>query len=376
MAQPLEHAVDLDGLRYFSDGGAPAHGLPSHAYTDQAFHALEKERLFPRAWMFVGFVHELAKPGDVVPVGVAGRPIVLVSGKNGEIRAFHNVCRHRCLKLVDAPKNVGRVITCPYHTWTYGLDGELRMTPHFGGPNKHDLDGFERKENGLVPVRVAVWHDWIFVNLDGQAPDFEAYAAPLAARLEGAGLEAMKPVATLDFGEVRTNWKFLMENYIEPYHVQFVHPTTTDQPLLDHYTVIDGPCLGSGVDLRPSAGGGNGGTDTLAASSRYLTLFPNFVFGRYLPDEIGVHLDVPVAVDRTHQRRVIYHTGEGDMAPETVEKLASLWHKVHKEDHAICERLQEGRASDLAAQGGWLSPHWEDSVRRFQELVVEALQDK
>jgi choline monooxygenase len=105
-------------------------------------------------------------------------------------------------------------------------------------------------------------------------------------------------------------------------------------------------------------------------------LFPNFVFGRYLPDEIGVHLDVPVAVDRTHQRRVIYHTGEGDMAPETVEKLASLWHKVHKEDHAICERLQEGRASDLAAQGGWLSPHWEDSVRRFQELVVEALQDK
>ena len=120
MAQPLEHAVDLDGLRYFSDGGAPAHGLPSSAYTGQAFHALEKERLFPRAWVFVGFVHELGKPGDVVPVGVAGRPVILVSGKNGEIQAFHNVCRHRCLKLVDAPKNVGRVITCPYHTWTYG----------------------------------------------------------------------------------------------------------------------------------------------------------------------------------------------------------------------------------------------------------------
>ena len=176
---------------------------------------------------------------------------------------------------------------------------------------------------------------------------------------EGAALEPG------DLGEVSANWKLLMENFIEPYHVQFVHATTTEQPLTDHYTINDPGCLGCAVDVSGEATR----TDTLSADSRYLTLFPNFVFGLYIPDQVGVHLNVPLAPDRTLHRRAIYGIGADSVLAEQKEQLAALWREVHLEDVAICERLQQGRVSDPAA-GGVLSPVWEDAMRSFQELVV------
>ena len=310
--------------------------------------------------------------GDVVPVTVAGKPVLLVRSERGQIKAFHNVCRHRCAKLVDEPANVGRFVRCPYHTWAYNLDGELRATPHFGGPNCHVPDGFDPAEHGLKPVRIAVWHDWVFVDLGGEAPAFEDYVAPLADRFSDLDLDNVTPIATIDFGEVNANWKFLMENFIEPYHVQFVHHETTQQPLTDHYTVVDEHCLGSAVDI--SGEGDDDRADTLSVTSRYLTLFPNFVVGRYFPDQLGVHLNVPVAAGRTCQRRVIYLTDGRSASAQEAEALKDLWYRVHKEDHAITERLQKGRASDVAEDGGLLSPYWEAPVRKFQELVVDALQ--
>ena len=179
----------------------------------------------------------------------------------------------------------------------------------------------------------------------------------------------MKPVATLDFGEISTNWKFLMENFIEPYHVQFVHRTTTNQPLEDHYTIVDGVCLGSAIDLDDD----DKVKGSLSVSSRYLTLFPNFIIGRYAPDQIGVYLNVPVDEGHTHQKRVIYTTEGESVSIKEVDEMKKLWWDVHKEDHAICERMQLGRASPVSKDGGMLSPHWEDSVRAFQEMIAEAV---
>ncbi len=371
MTETLEGALGPGALARFSDTNGAVRGLPAAAYTSEAFLALENEKLFTNGWTFVGFAHELATRGDAVPVQVAGRPVLLLRGGDGEIRAFHNVCRHRCLMLVDEPGNVGRFLRCPYHSWTYGLDGKLKGAPHFAGPDRHDPPALDEGADGLAPVRVAVWHDWIFVNLSGTAPDFEVAVAPLARNLEGVDFSSLTHVATLEFGEVKTNWKLLMENFIEPYHVQYVHPTTTTQPLTDHSTLIDETCLGSAVDISRQPGVGAEGT--LAVSSRFLTFFPNFVLGLYFPDQVGVHLNTPVAVDRTHQRRAIYHAGAGSMSAEAVEGLRRLWSDVHAEDHAMCERLQKGRASEIAAAGGLLSPHWETSVRRFQELVLDSL---
>ena len=369
----LRDILGARALAGFDEPGTVASGLPAAAYTSADFFALESDRLFHGAWVFAGFVHELAAPGDVVPVSVAGRPILLVRNDAGEIKAFHNVCRHRCLKLVDSPGNVGRVLRCPYHSWTYSLNGALMLTPYFGGRDPRDApEGFDRKVHGLVPARFALWHDWIFVNLSGTAPDFDEFVAPLNRWLDDIDLAQVEHLVTIDLGEVRANWKLLMENFIEPYHVQFVHASTTEQPLSEHYTIDEAGCLGSAVDVTrsPETPARQG---TLSVSSRYLTLFPNFVLGRYYPDQIGVHLNVPVSADRTLQRRAIYATDRDAATTLNADKLAKLWFSVHKEDHAICERLQAGRASDVAADGGMLSPVWENSVRSFQLRVLDAL---
>ena len=150
-----------------------ANGLPAMAYTDEEFWIKECETVFTDNWVFVGFVHELKNLGDVLPISVAGKPILLVKNRNGKIVAFHNVCRHRCLKLVDLNKNVGKMIRCPYHAWAYDLDGKLLASPHFGGTNQHQPKEFNSNDFGLKPIKVAIWYDWIFVNLSGKSVSFE-----------------------------------------------------------------------------------------------------------------------------------------------------------------------------------------------------------
>ena len=370
MSESLQSILGAETLAAFEARGPLFSGLPGAAYTSEAFLALENERIFTDSWVFAGFAHELPRAGDVAPVTVAGRPLLLVRDAELRTRAFHNVCRHRNLKLVDAPGNTGRAIRCPYHSWTYGLDGTLHVTPYFGGREPRAVPpGFDRGRHGLVPVRSATWYDWIFVNLNGAAPPLEEVLAPLQNRLEGVDLTRIHHIATIDFGEVAANWKLLLENFIEPYHVQFVHATTTEQPLTDHYTVNDSGCLGCAVDVSGEAAR----EDTLSADSRYLTLFPNFVFGLYFPDQIGVQLNVPLAPGRTLQRRAIYSLDPESRLNAQAEQLVELWSGVHAEDHAMLERLQQGRASELAAGGGVLSPVWEDAVRSFQERVVSGL---
>ncbi|MEM1198261.1 MAG: aromatic ring-hydroxylating dioxygenase subunit alpha [Pseudomonadota bacterium] len=356
-------------LAGFTQGGSPSKGLPAEAYTSDAFWRLECDTVLSKTWVCAGFAHELATPGDVSPVTVAGKPLLLVKNGEGKISGFHNVCRHRCLQLVDAPKNVGKLIRCPYHAWAYDLSGALRASPHFGGTGVDKPEGFDPEGHGLSPVRTVVWHDWIFVNLDGAAAPFEDYAAPLIQRLEGVDFAKVEPIGVLDFGEIATNWKFIMENFIEPYHVQFVHKTTTSQPLHEHYTIVDGRCLGSAVDLAEEVGT----SGSLAVSSRYLTLFPNFIVGRYFPDQLGVYLNVPLGPDRMLQKRALYTTEGQALTAEEVEGLKSLWWDVHKEDHEMCERMQIGRSSPVAGPGGVLSPVWEDSVRAFQDQIVQAI---
>lgn len=355
--------------RWTGAEASPAAGLPAWAYTDQDFWARECETILSDTWVCAGFAHQIPNSGDVSPTSVAGKPVLLVRNREGAIAGFHNVCRHRCLRLVEAPCNVGNLIRCPYHAWAYDLDGALRASPHFGGAGQPRPEGFAPAENGLVPVRVHVWHDWIFVNLSDTAPAFEEYAASLIARLEGIDFATVEPVAVLDFGEIATNWKFIMENFIEPYHVQFVHRSTTRQPLADHYTIVDGRCLGSAVDLTEETGV----SGSLGVSSRYLTLFPNFILGRYFPDQLGVSLNTPLGPGRTVQKRAIYTTTGQTLSAAEIEGLKALWWDVHKEDHAMVERLHAGRASPVAEGGGVLSPHWEDSVRAFQELVAHGV---
>ena len=138
------------------------HGLPAKSYTDQQFWEIECNTVLTDGWLFVGFVHEFLKPGDVIPISIAGKPILLIKNNKDEITAFHNVCSHRCLKLVNERKNVGKIIQCPYHSWAYDLEGKLKASPHFGGTNQHTPKGFNKLDHGLKPIRIHIWYDWIF----------------------------------------------------------------------------------------------------------------------------------------------------------------------------------------------------------------------
>ena len=332
MSPSLESILGAETLAAFETPGPMAAGLPAAAYTSEAFFALENERIFSGSWVFAGLAHELARPGDAVPVTIAGRPVLLVCDEDCRVRAF--------------------------------------QTPCFGGRDARAAPaGFEREQHDLVPVRSAIWHDWIFVNLSGSAPPIQDFIAPLQKRLDGLELAELHHLVTIDLGEMSANWKLLMENFIEPCHARFVQATTIEQPLADRYKVNDPGSLGCAVDVSGKAKR----MDTLPADSRYLTLFPNFVFGLYLPDQIGVHLDVPLAPDRTLQRRAIYSLGPDPALAERKEQLAALWREVHLEDRIISEWLQQERGSDAAVEGGVLPPVWRDSVRSFQELVVSSL---
>ena len=344
-------------------------GLPAKSYTDENFWKKECNTVLSDGWLFVGFVHEFKKPGDVIPLFIADKPILLVKDNNNKITAFHNVCSHRCLKLVDEKKNVGKIIRCPYHSWSYDLEGKLKAAPHVGGADQHQPKGFNFSDHGLKKIKIHIWHDWIFINFHGKAKKFEDYAKPLIKKFNDIDLTKLKYSATLDFGKIKTNWKFLIENFIEPYHVQFVHKSTTNQPLKDHYTVVDGICYGSGVDVKEED---TKNSKALSVTSRYLSLFPNFIIGTYFPNQVGVYLNVPIAPGVTSQKRIIYTTDGKDMGKEEVDMVKNIWWSVHKEDHEMCERLQEGRSSPASEEGGLLSPVWEKGVQAFQKLIVDS----
>jgi choline monooxygenase len=344
-------------------------GLPAKSYTDENFWNKECNTVLSDGWLFVGFVHEFKKPGDVIPLFIANKPILLIKDNNNKITAFHNVCSHRCLKLVNKKKNVGKIIRCPYHAWSYDLEGKLKAAPHVGGTNQHKPEGFNYSDHGLKKIKINIWHDWIFINFNGKAKKFEDYANPLIKKFNDIDLTKLKYGATLDFGKIKTNWKFLIENFIEPYHVQFVHKTTTNQPLKDHYTVVDGVCYGSGVDVKEED---IKNSAALSVTSRYLSLFPNFIIGTYFPNQVGVYLNVPISPGVTSQKRIIYTTDGKKMSKEEIKMIKNIWWSVHKEDHEMCERLQEGRSSPAAIEGGLLSPVWEKGVQAFQKLIANA----
>lgn len=355
------------------------HAMAGEAYTCDEFFKKEQKHVFQNNWVLAGFVHELQEPGTAIPTEVGGQPILLLTNSEGEINAFHNVCRHRGLILVNEKTKVEQSITCPYHAWSYDTDGSLESAPHFGGFRKQEIPGFKKCDFGLLPVRFEIWHDWVFVNVDGKAPDFSEYVATFEEELKDFDFNTLEPIGRIDLGEIKTNWKLLMENFIEPYHVPVVHDVTAaGQPLKDHYTVTSGRLLGSGIDLEDEKKDKTV-SDHLDMSARYLTLFPSFVLGIYLPDQAGVHINVPVSPGVTRQYRVLYSLDQRVYSEEEKQALCDLWTDVHKEDHEIAVLLQKGREAavmqtDGAMAGGVMSPYWEDSAQAFQRMVLENME--
>ena len=387
----VEDLLGDEALKRLARPVGEANGLPPVAYISREFAELERERLFSRTWMCAGFARDIPRSGDVWPVEIAGAPILLLRDEEGQIRAFHNSCRHRGTTLLTESCRGLRAITCPYHGWTYELSGALRATPHFGG-NDIGFEGsaFSQQALGLKPVRLSCWHDWVFVNLDGSAPPFEAFARPLIEHCEGYDFDQFEVGGTAEF-EFAANWKIVAANLLETYHTRRVHPGLTER----HQGVYEGnrsandvirtkfrsgAFFTSYVDVAPEELRTWGLPTATAAPERwrlrhgYLHLFPNLILF-VEPHNICSIVEQPIAADQTRQRWHFCFAGEGATAPQHAESrraMIDFWTQVNHEDIAICEKVQQGRASP-AMDGGIFSPYWEGESLQFQQLVIESV---
>ena len=363
-----------------------AAGLPNHAYTSTAFFELERERVFSQRWTCIGQACRVPSPGDALPTTLMGLPLVIVRNSNGEIKVFHNVCSHRGNELVWQPCSDRKVLTCPYHAWSYDLNGQLVGTPHIGGHGHHSAASFDKTHNGLREVRTAVWMDLIFVNLAENQPDFTTYIAPLQRRLETltpqTELARLRPAAdsgTLQL-HLNSNWKLCIENNLESYHLPWVHPDLNAiSKLEDHYHFYgDDLFAGQGSKAYIPNQGDHPSPPAFAQwrgeAAEYPTLFPNVFLGMQR-DHCWTMVIEPVAPNVTREHLQIYYIGDGADAPEMSTTRAhklTTWTTVFSEDVGVVEGMHRGRHSP-AFEGGVFSPVMDDPTHHFHKWVADEL---
>ncbi|HEX6130627.1 MAG TPA: aromatic ring-hydroxylating dioxygenase subunit alpha [Actinomycetota bacterium] len=361
-----------DGL-----GPWPWETLPGRDYHAGDVYEVERERVFARGWYCVGRVEDLAAPGDVRPIEVVGEPLFLARDGTGALRAFANACRHRGTQLVEASGNV-RAITCPYHAWTYGLDGRL-----LGAPNVRPEDGLDRATTRLWEVRLETWDGFAFVNLDGHAPSLEVELSehpdsPLQLARYRVGDLAVGARMTYD---VAANWKIVVENYHECLHCPTVHPELVRiVPLYRRGEVEEdgqllGNSMGEGLTSFTATGTSNlpplPGLDEVDRHTFYgVYLFPNLILN-YHSETVNAVTIHPEGPERS---RVV---SEFLFRPETVEaegfdpsEVVDFRDLVARQDWVVCERAQRGVRSRFYDRG--IYPRQERWIAMFDRRYLEA----
>jgi phenylpropionate dioxygenase-like ring-hydroxylating dioxygenase large terminal subunit len=352
------------GLRHIPDpaGIATARTLPAAWYADTASWLEERQRVFRDGWVCAGVTDELPEPGAWRAVTVGATPILLVRDKDGELRGFLNVCRHRAAPLCDEA-GAGTLIRCPYHAWIYRHDGSLAKAQGVGRP-----EGFDLADYSLIPVGVALWRTFVFVNVGD--PDARLDLGPLVDAVGACPIETMQLV--LSESNVRAfNWKVLLENYSENYHTPFVHPEIDTSATEDYPMVSDGPVLYAwDRSLRPSTDDdeqlratllpGEPGWERLfgAATDRpydvgsYLSIWPNLMINVF-PDAVLAMWMEPLAANRTRVERRLYALGgsDGSVGPEKLAGIVEAHRLVHQQDVDICEAVQRSHDAGLDANG-------------------------
>ena len=364
------------------DGGAQlmpgaVTGLPSALYTDPARLAEGTAALLRGGWAGLAAAGSVPAPGDALPVSFTGVPLLLLRGRDGALRVFQNVCRHRGVTLVDAPRRIEGAIRCPYHSWCYATDGRLVATPHVGGPGRNTCEGIDKAALGLIEVRSHVWRDVVWIDLSGEAPPFEAAMAGPIARWADFADAPLHHGASFELAP-RTDWKLAVENYCEAYHLPWVHPGLNSYSRLeDHYDITGSGHAGQGTRVYRQIRGEDGAAfpdfpglparwDTEA---EYLACFPNVLLGVHRDHAFAIVLlpegpaDAPVTRELVH---LYYAVPDPD--PALAARNAAQWREVFEEDVGVVEAMQRGRAAP-GFDGGTLSPAMDGPTRHFHDWV-------
>ena len=356
------------------DSSAPlaeASTISSAWYTDERIFKLEKETIFSHSWQFAARIDQLNKPGDYVTSEIAGEPIVVIRGSDNKLRTFFNVCRHHAAAVMTEREGHASQMRCPYHGWTYSLEGELKGTPDFAG-----VCHFDRGENGLMPVEMAAWEKWVLVKLEGgQVRLLNESGGGLD---EFLGIDLIEQFQKLNLGDLlwverrgytlNCNWKVFVDNYLDGgYHVPHLHKGLDSVLNYSHYTIENGEhfCLQS----SPMAHGDDDDVNAVRTGKRafYYWLYPNFMMNWY-EGMLDTNLVRPLAVDRTE---VIFDFYFADLSRAALERnLASIEvsDRIQQEDLDICESVQRGLQS-RAYKAGRLSVRREAGEHLFHRLL-------
>ncbi|MBL8171483.1 MAG: Rieske 2Fe-2S domain-containing protein [Acidobacteria bacterium] len=348
-----------------------AETLPARCYTDAAYLPLEARRIFNRTWQLVGRLDQVKEPGSYFTADVVDEPIVIVRGQDGELRGFHNVCRHRAGPIAQG---AGRCTNfrCGYHGWTYSTAGQLIGVPDFDG-----VENFQRADFGLRQIQVQTWEQFIFVKLDGQANQLglRDFFDDIPAQTQPCRIAEMQFAERRDY-VIDCNWKVYIDNYAEGYHVPIIHPSLMRELDFQRYRTItrryyslqDAP-IKSGAESEGAPPRRYSAT-TEQNEALYFWVFPNLMLNIY-PDNLSTNLILPLGPDKTLTIFEWYfHDVTSAAAQERIKATVDLSDEVQQEDIWICEEVQK-RLRSIAYERGRYSVRRENGVHHFHSLWLE-----
>jgi phenylpropionate dioxygenase-like ring-hydroxylating dioxygenase large terminal subunit len=367
--------TDLSGVRRPVD---TANGLPNAHYIDPAVYAEERQALLFSQWAGLAVGADVPEPGDAVPLTFMGTPLLLLRDKDGDVRVFQNICRHRGMILVEEPRKIEGAIRCPYHSWCYSTKGDLVSTPHVGGPGQNTHASIKRSELGLNEVRSHIWRDVVWINLSGDAPAFEDAMRDIITRWAEFDLPVYHGGVDSKFQlKVQTNWKLAVENYCESYHLPWVHPGLNSYSKLeDHYHIEKpGQFSGQGTLVYRQLTNENGDTfpdfEDVGVKwneqAEYIAAYPNVLLGVHRDHAFAIILE-PRGPEETVEHVHLYYAVPG--SDEGLRaRNSQLWKTVFEEDIFVVEGMQKGRH---AAQfdGGRFSPVMDSPTHCFHDWVA------
>lgn len=359
-----------------------ANGLPNAHYIDPAMWEEEKHAVLFANWAGLAVASEVPEPGDAKPIEFLGIPLLLLRGRDGVVRVFENICRHRGMILVAEPKKIEGAIRCPYHSWCYGTDGRLVSTPHVGGPGHNTHEAIVRENLGLNEVRSHIWFDTVFINIDGKADPFEVVHADLLERWKEFDQPLIHGGADSTFTlEVNTNWKLAVENYCESYHLPWVHPGLNSYSRLeDHYNITElGHYSGQGSTLYRQIKGDDGTVfpDFAGLSSfwnegaEYVAVYPNVLLGAQRDHCFAIVLQ-PNTINSTSEHIHLYYSTKAT-SDALRAKNSAQWKVVFQEDIFVVEGMQKGRHAPNF-DGGRFSPAMDSPTHCFHEWVARKIE--
>jgi phenylpropionate dioxygenase-like ring-hydroxylating dioxygenase large terminal subunit len=367
-SSPVTSTSSAIGIRDALERGET---LPATWYTDAETYRVETERIFRRAWQYVGLVEDVAKPGDFFTSTVGEVPIVVARGKDEVVRAFANVCRHRGAIVVRDERGHRSTFQCHYHAWTYNLDGTLRAAP-----GMKDEVHFDRACYSLHGLPCETWGPFIFVTVDRRADPLSAQLGELPELVVATGLD----LGGLRRGERRTyeiaaNWKIVVDNYLECYHCPVAHPGFCDLIDTSDYVVSEYETFSTQTGtVKQDALSGKRNLYEIGDGVRdgfYTFLWPNFTLNIYPgPGNVSLNLFLPLGIERT---LAVYDYCFSDAVSDTqVQDFVRFVDQVQQEDTVLCESVQRGMRTGFFEQGRLMLAR-EHALRHFQRMVSRAV---